>query len=118
MRFMNRISTFAMTTALVGLAGLWGCKSTHEEGVKSNMRTQWINVAADTRATTAAAEAVLQEEGLKNIHAQSSNVDGRVTADKADGTKVNVSIQKKSDRSSEVSVTVGSLGDPRLGAEI
>jgi hypothetical protein len=118
MRLNNRISRFALTAAFAALAGVWGCQSTHEKGVKSNMRTQWTDVAADTRTTTAAAEAVLKDQDLKNVHAKSTNVDGRVTANKADGTKVDVSIQKKSDNMSEVSVTVGSLGDPRLGAEI
>lgn len=118
MRLNNRISTFALTAAFAALAGVWGCQSTHEKGVKSNMHSQWTDVAADTRTATAAAEAVLKDEELKNVHAQSTNVDGHVTANKADGTKVNVSIQKKSDNMSQVSVTVGTLGDPRLGAEI
>ena len=34
------------------------------------------------------------------------------------GTKVNVSIQKEKESSSQVSVTVGKLGDPTLGAEL
>ena len=106
---------FAVSVALGAGAG---CKSKHEEGVKSNLRSQWIDVAADTRTTTAAAEAVLREQGLKDVKAKSTNVDGMVTAKKADGTKVSVSVEKKADDRSQVSVTVGNLGDPKLGAEI
>jgi hypothetical protein len=44
-------------------------------------------------------------------------VDGTASAKKADGTKVNVAIQRKDDTTSEVSVTVGTMGDPALGAQ-
>ncbi len=95
-----------------------GCKSTHEEGVKSNLRTQWTDVAANTEATTAAAEAVLNSEELKDVKAQSTAVDGTASGKMADGTKVMVTVKKMSDTMSQVSVNVGALGKPALGAEM
>ena len=94
-----------------------GCASS-EKGVKTNYRTQWTNVAADTRTTTEAARAVLDAEGLKDVSASSTNVDGKASGKKADGTKVSVLVKKKGESSSEVSVNVGTMGDPSLGADL
>jgi hypothetical protein len=116
---MRSVSLFAI--ALLSVAALVvvsGCQSSSQQGVKSDYRTQWTNVSADTKATTSAAEAVLASAQLSDIKAKSTNVDGEVTAKKADGTKVNVAIKKQdSGAGSEVSVTVGTMGDPALGAE-
>ena len=97
---------------------LAACQSKHQEGVTSDYRAQWLSVNADTTATTEAARAVLADEGLKDVQASSTNVDGKATAKKADGTKVNVSIKKQSDTMSQVSVVVGTVGQPALGAEL
>ena len=105
----------AVAAALMLLVG--ACQSTHEEGVTSNLKTQWTTVNADTAATTNAAKSVLEAEGLKEVSASSTNVDGKASGKMADGTKVNVSI-KKEGQMSEVSVNVGTFGDPSLGAEI
>jgi hypothetical protein len=113
MKTLASAATLALVFALVSL----GCQSKHEEGVKSNLRTQWTTVNADPRATADAAEAVLKDEGLKEVKSSATNVDGMASGKLADGTKVSVSIKKK-DAVSEVSVNVGTLGDPALGAEI
>ena len=114
MRGFGFVAAFVLAAGLIGA----GCKSTHEEGVKSNMRTQWTDVMANTKTTTDAAKAVLQEEGLKDVTAESTNMDGKATAKMADGTKVTASIAKKSDTRSEVTVNVGTMGSPTRGAEI
>ena len=97
---------------------LSACQSKHQEGVKSDYRAQWLDVNASTTAATDAAEAVLEDEGLKDVQASSTNVDGKATAKKADGTKVDVSIKKKSEDKSQVSVVVGTIGQPALGADL
>ena len=113
-----------MKTALVSAValclamGLWACKSHHEEGVTSSYMSQWTTVNANTTATTDAAKAVLTEMGLQDVKATSTSVDGEATGKKADGTKVKVSVKKKTDTSSETSASVGMTGDPALGAEI
>lgn len=108
-----------MGLIVVGLAFVAaGCQSKHEEGVKSNLRSQWATVSANTEETTAAAEEVLKSEGLKDVKSSSTNVDGTATGKKADGTNVKVAIERKSADTSEVSVTVGTMGDPTLGANI
>ena len=115
------IVSAVLTSVLACGAALFlsaGCQSTHEEGVTSDMRSQWTTVMANTEASTAAAKAVLESEGLKDITASSTAVDGKATGKKADGTKIDVSIKKKTDTSSEVTVTVGTMGSPTLGAEL
>lgn len=102
----------------VGSLAFVGCASQHEEGVKSSYHSQWTTVAADTEETTEAAEAVLKDDGLKEVTSTSTKVDGTAMAKKADGTKVNVSVKRESDKISQVSVTVGTMGDPELGADI
>jgi len=116
---MRRVTFAVASLSLVLMVGPWlaGCSSS-QEGVKTNYHSQWTSVSADTKTTTDAAKAVLESEGLKDVKASSTNVDGTASGKKADGTKVDVSVQKKGENSSEVSVNVGTLGDPSLGAEI
>jgi hypothetical protein len=95
-----------------------GCQSSHEEGVKSNLHAQWTDVNANTQMTTDAAKTVLMDQGLKDVSGSATNVDGKAMGKMADGTKVNVAVKKMNDRTSQVSVTVGTMGDPKLGAEI
>ena len=116
---MRRIARLGLcATIALGLVAAAGCKSTHEEGVKSNMMTQWTDVNANPTATTDAAKAVLEEEGLKEVSASSTNIDGKATGKMADGTKVTVGVSKKSDTTSQVEVNVGTMGSPTRGAEI
>jgi hypothetical protein len=113
---MVRLSwlTALTLTAFIAVA----CSSTHEEGVKSNLRKQWVDVAAGTEKTTEAAKAVLEAEGLRDVKATGTNLDGQASAKMADGTKINVEITKKSENISQVSVVVGTMGGPGRGAEI
>jgi len=111
--------TVALTLAIaLALAtGPLACQSS-EPGVSTSGRSQWTTVKADTKATTDAARAVLESEGLKEVKAESTMYDGVATGKKADGTAVKVSIKKSSDNYSEVTATVGTMGDSEIGAEI
>ncbi len=113
---MNR--SLSIVGVLATAALLVGCKSSHEEGVKSNYVTQWTPVVADTVATTDAAKSVFEAEGLKDVSASSTKVDGTAKGTMADGTAVKAAIKKETESTSTVSVTVGTLGDPTLGAEM
>jgi hypothetical protein len=115
---MRQVKWLATFVVAAGLAAGTGCQSTSHEDVKSNLHTQWTQVNADTKAATSAAEAVLTDQDLKNVKSNSTNVDGQASGTMADGTKVTVSVEKKSESTSQVSVNVGKLGDPKLGAEI
>ena len=105
------LAMLVTSLAFVSLA----CKSPHEEGVTSSYRSQWTYVAADTKTTTNAARTVLERDGLTDVRASSTDVDGTVEAKKSDGKLVSVAV-KKVDNGSQVSVTVGTVGDPAVGA--
>jgi len=111
-RSISVVSTLAVAALLVG------CKSTTQEGVKSSYRSQWTPVMANTIVTTDAAKAVLNSEGLKDVTGQATLVDGTAMGKKADGTAVKVAVKKETDVVSNVTVTIGTLGDPALGAEL
>lgn len=113
---MRNLLVCAVALALGLLAS--ACQSTHEKGVTSDLRTQWTDVKADTKDTTNAAKDVLKDVGLQDVTATSTNVDGKATGKKADGTEVDVTITKTGEKKSQVSVTVGTIGEPKLGADI
>lgn len=114
---MNRVLMLGVSGVLFA-ALLAGCKSSHESGVKSNYMTQWAPVAASTKDTTEAAKGVFESEGLKDVTANSTDVDGKASGKLADGTVVTASVKKETDATSTLSVNVGTLGDPELGAEL
>ena len=113
-----KFATFAVAALAMLAVGLGGCASKRAEGVKSDMHSQWTMVSAGTKAATDAASDALKAEGLKNVMAESTTVDGKAEGMKADGTKVKVMVKKMDNGMSEVSVTVGMMGDSSLGAEI
>ena len=105
------LAIFAISLAFVTLA----CQTPHEEGVKSSYRSQWTYVAADTRTTTNAARTVLERDGLHDIKVSSTDMDGTAQAKYSDGRDIAVTV-KKVEGGSQVSVTVGTVGDPAIGA--
>lgn len=107
----------AAVSAVASIAFV-GCASSHEEGVKSNLRQQYTSVAADTMTTTNAAKSVLEDHEYKNVTGDSTKDDGKAMAMMADNTKVNVAVKKSGTAGSEVTVTVGNFGSPTLGAKL
>jgi|tagenome__1003787_1003787.scaffolds.fasta_scaffold17759422_1 Zn-dependent membrane protease YugP len=117
---MRSVLSAVVVVVTLAASALWlsACKSSHEEGVSSNYMTQWTTVNANTQTTTDTAKRVLEQEGLKEVNASSTSMDGTASGKMANGTKVKVSVRKKNDTASEASVNVGSMGDPQFGAEI
>lgn len=114
---MKTMMTAVAVVAVLAMAmNLTACKS-DESGVKTSYRSQWTQVAANTEKTTNAAKAVLNDMKLTDVKAASTAVDGEASGKMADGTSVKVSIKKK-DAGSEVTVVVGTMGDPSLGAKV
>jgi hypothetical protein len=111
-----RIATTLLATVILSVIAT-GCSTKSDPGVKSDYKSQWTSVSADTKTTTEAAKSVLAGYNFKDIQSSSTDVDGKATAKKADGTEITVSINK-ADQGSKVSVDVGTLGDPSLGADI
>lgn len=102
---------------VVALAALPACK-TDDPAVRSSYRSQWANVQADTQEATESAREVLEDLNLRNIEAAATAVDGEAIGYTADGTKITVSVARVDQNTSQVSVNVGTLGDPDLGSDI
>jgi hypothetical protein len=100
----------------LGLA-LSACKTT-EPGVKSTRFAQYTTIGVGTADGTKAAAEVLEDLGLQNIESSSTNVDGWAKGFMADKTQVTVNFERISENMSDISVKVGSFGDPSLGEEI
>ena len=114
---MRRLALVMTCVAVLCVA--FACKSAHEEGVTSSIRSQWTDVNADPKAATDAANAVLMEEGLKDVKSSATSYDGKATGKMADGTKVTVTVKREPKAElSQVSVNVGTMGNPSLGANI
>lgn len=110
---------FAAAVLAVSTITFVGCASSHEEGVKSNLLSQWAEVNASVAETTDAAKAVFEDEGLKEIKAASTKVDGKASGKKADGTDITATVGWDKEKSvSTVTVKVGMTGDSGLGAEL
>ncbi len=112
----------ALAAVVAGLSlGLTGCK-TSQEGVKSGVRGQYADVMATVAKTSEAAKTVFAAEELKEVTGTNTNLDGKVTGKKADGTVITADITKVTDSTSQVTVTVGMMGtmggNSSMGAEI
>lgn len=110
-------TAIAAAVCTVASLAFVGCASKQADDVKTTYRSQYTTVAADVKTTTDAAKAVLDDEGLQGVTANSTNVDGKATGKKADGTEVKVFVERDGS-TSKVQVTVGLMGEPKLGAPI
>ncbi|MEM9751787.1 MAG: DUF3568 family protein [Planctomycetota bacterium] len=102
--------------ALSALTVLTACE-TDVVGVETNYRSQWTTIQADVETVTAAAEEVLTALKLNDVSSNATGVDGQAVGTTADETVITVNVAKVV-AGSEVTVTVGTLGDPDLGKAI
>lgn len=120
---MNRkiklLGTTATLSALLCVTNvtLTGC-ATDAPGIKSNYVQQWSTVNGSVEEATEAAESVLSGYDLKDVTTTSTKIDGNAKGMMADGTEIAVDTRKLTEETSEVSVRVGTVGDPALGTEI
>jgi hypothetical protein len=107
--------------AAVVVAGLslvpLACQIT-PSGLKTSMFSQYTTIEAGTASATEAAEAVLEDLGLHEIEARSTNVDGWAKGLLSDKTPVTVTLERLGENLSQISVRVGSFGDTSVGQDI
>ena len=108
-------ANFLIAVAAILTAAAVGCQSGHE--IQSDSMSQWTYVAATPAATAHAAKAVLNDMGLGNVQASSSEIDGSASGVYADGRVIHVNIMKN-DAGSRLEVAVGAGGDRSLGTMI
>jgi hypothetical protein len=95
-----------------------GCQSMHDRDVKSNYYSQWTTVKSDVKSTVKAGEEVFKEMELRDIKSEATVLDGSIDAKKSNDDTVHVTVRRRNESSSEVSITIGTLGDPSLGADL
>ncbi len=112
----------ALAVVVAGLSvGMTGCK-TDQAGVKSGVRGQYADVNASVPKTTDAAKSVFTSQDLKDVVGTNTQIDGKVTGKKADGTVITADISRLTDSTSQVTVTIGMMGtmggNSGLGADL
>lgn len=107
-----------LLTVVTGLSVLASACATSDPGVKNNQFTQYTTMQTGTAEATQAAEAVLNDLGLRDVQSSSTNVDGWAKGALADKTPVHVDLDRKTDTTIGISVRVGDFGNPELGQEI
>jgi hypothetical protein len=111
---------FLPLTALV--AGLYfltftGC-STDQPGTADTLGTYTANVAATPDKVTEAAHKACNDLNLQYISVSGTSVDGKVTAQTAQGQNVNIEVAEAGDNVSKVSIRVGATGDEDISKQL
>lgn len=101
------LSLVALSLSFVAMGG---CK-TDQVGVTSTLGTYTTNVDAAPEKTTKATQKSLEQMKFLDIVANSTKIDGRVTAKTAQNDDVVVNIEQAGDNVSKVSVRIGGTGD-------
>lgn len=76
------------------------------------------NVDGGTAEVTRAAEQALRDLDIKQIQANSTEIDGKVTGRSALDKEVSITIKRTTEKVSWVSVHIGSFGDEALSQRI
>ena len=118
LRPLQHAAAAAAAASLLALAAaVPGCQ-TPQPGVKSALGSQYAVVDASVEEATEAASAVLEEMGLGEVKATSTEVDGEVSGFTDDRTRVEVYVAEEAPGRTEVSVMVGALGDAATGTAV
>jgi hypothetical protein len=103
--------------AALALPFLGGCK-TDKPGVRNYAGYVVGYVPAPPAQVTDAARETLEDLDLQMIFAESTKVDGKVTAMTAREKKVDIDVSETDDGLSKVCVRIGEFGDEDLSVEI
>lgn len=102
----NRKGVRNLAFVLVGLTGAVGCQTTRQV-----TGTRFEHFSANPDQVVEAAKAAAEELQLQMITATSSKVDGKLSAQTAQGKTVTIEVNREAEGVSKVAVKVGALGD-------
>jgi hypothetical protein len=111
-----------LTLALAGTASLEGCIVTssgaNPEGTSYVFGHLDGVLKGSPQAVSKAAKNVLDDQEMKEVVEVASALDGKVTARTALDTPITITVTKKDDATSNVSIKVGSFGDHQISTEL
>jgi hypothetical protein len=111
---------YPLTLALVLGGFLWtvtGCE-TEKPGASYALGSYTAMVDSTPDKVTDAAQKAVSDLQLKDIVADSTKVDGHLTARTASGDTVAIDVQQAGDNVSKVTIHVGATGDQALSRQI
>jgi hypothetical protein len=101
----------------IALLVLNGC-STSQPGATDTLGSYSTNIAATPDKVTTAADKACEDLKLVNINSSGTQVDGKVTAQTAQGQDVTIDIAQGGDQVSTVTIRVGTTGDDAISKEL
>lgn len=102
---------------LLGLWLTWGC-STLQTGVTNEAGTVVANLDSTPEKIAAATRDAVKDLNLALISAQADENDGLVEARTAQEVRVKIKMTAQGDKTSQVSIRVGTLGDEALSLRL
>jgi hypothetical protein len=111
------IVLFATMIAGTALCMLNAC-STDQPGATNTLGSYSTNIAAAPDKVTTAAQKACEDLKLANINSTGTTVDGKVTAQTAQGQDVTIDIAQAGDQVSSVTIRVGTTGDQAVSKEL
>ena len=112
--FLPLIATFAAGLLYLTLSGC----STDQPGTNNTLGTYTTNVSSSPDKVTKAAYKACEDLQLININSSGTTVDGKVTAQTAQGEQVSIDIQQSGDGVSKVAIRAGATGDDSLSKQL
>jgi hypothetical protein len=91
---------------------------TDQPGVKDTMGSYSAMVDSTPDKVTAAAKSAVQDMQLTNVNSTATAIDGKVTAETAQGQDVTIDVAQAGDNISKVTVRVGATGDDAVSQQI
>jgi hypothetical protein len=118
----NLIRIAGCVLALVGSASLGGCIVTssgaNPEGTSYVFGHLDGVLKGSPQTVVKAAKNVLDDQEMKDVAEVASALDGKVTARTALDTAITVTVTRKDDATSNISIKVGSFGDHQISTEL
>jgi hypothetical protein len=108
---------FATMIGISTLFLLSAC-STDQPGATNTLGNYSTNVAAAPDKVTSAASKACEDLKLVNINSTGTAVDGKVTAQTAQGQDVTIDIAQAGDEVSTVTIRVGATGDEAVSKQL
>ena len=112
----------ALSLALGGAAGLSACISTSSGAIPTGTSYSFGHLDGVLNGTpqtvVKAAQDVLEEQEMREITPSATGLDGKVTAKTALDTYISMTVNRRDESTSKISIKVGTFGDHKISADL